>query len=71
MTSQSKIDACRRNSLMSTGPITPEGRAKSSMNAFKHGMRAKKQALLRGDSIAFENRLRKWMAIADPDDYTC
>ncbi|MFI5459554.1 MAG: hypothetical protein ACHRXM_29365, partial [Isosphaerales bacterium] len=38
------------------------------MNAFKHGMRAKKQALLRDDSIAFENRLRKWMAVADPHD---
>ncbi|MFI5461638.1 MAG: hypothetical protein ACHRXM_40150, partial [Isosphaerales bacterium] len=38
------------------------------MNAFKHGMRSKKQALLRDDSIAFENRLHRWMAIADPDD---
>jgi len=38
------------------------------MNAFKHGMRAKKQELLRGDSIAFENRLHKWMTVADPDD---
>ena len=53
---------------MSTGPITPQGRAKSAMNAFKHGMRAKKQELLRGDSIAFENRLHQWMAIAEPAD---
>ena len=68
MTSQAKIDACRRNSLKSTGPNTPEGRAKSSMNAFKHGMRAKKQELLRGDSIAFENRLHQWLAIAEPKD---
>ena len=68
MTSQCKIDANRRNSLKSTGPITPEGLAKSSMNALKHGMRAKKQDLLRGESFAFENRLHKWMAIADPDD---
>jgi len=68
MTSQSQIAANRRNSLKSTGPNTPEGLAKSSMNALKHGMRAKKQALLRGDSIEFENRLQKWMAIADPDD---
>jgi len=41
------------------------------MNAYKHGMRAKKQELLRGDSIAFENRLHKWMAIADPYDDIC
>jgi len=38
------------------------------MNAFKHGMRARKQALLHGDSIAFENRLHEWMAIAEPAD---
>jgi len=38
------------------------------MNALKHGMRAKKLELLRGDSIAFENRLHAWMAIADPHD---
>ena len=68
MTSQCQIDANRRNSLKSTGPNTPEGLAKSSMNALKHGMRSKKQALLRDDSIAFQNRLHKWMAIADPDD---
>jgi len=68
MTSQAAIDANRRSSLKSTGPITPEGRAKSSMNALKHGMRAKKLELLRGDSIAFENRLHAWMAIADPHD---
>jgi hypothetical protein len=68
MTSQAKIDANRRNSLKSTGPKTPEGLARSSMNALKHGMRSKKQALLDEDSYAFENRLHKWVAIADPDD---
>ena len=68
MTSQAKIEACRRNSLKSTGPKTPEGLSKSSMNALKHGMRSKKQALLLEDSYAFENRLHKWMASADPDD---
>jgi len=38
------------------------------MNAFKHGMRAKKLELLRGDSFAFENRLHEWLAIAEPKD---
>jgi hypothetical protein len=68
MTSEAKIEANRRNSLKSTGPRTPEGLSKSSMNALKHGMRSRMQALLREESIAFENRLRKWVAIADPDD---
>jgi hypothetical protein len=68
MTSQAKIEANKRNSLKSTGPNTSEGLLKSSMNALKHGMPSKKQALLREDSFAFENRQRKWMASADPDD---
>ena len=39
-----------------------------SLNALKHGMRSKKQDLLRDDSFACENRRQKWMASADPDD---
>ena len=35
------------------------------MNALKHGIRSRKLALLREESIAFEERLRKWMAIGD------
>jgi hypothetical protein len=68
MNSQAKIDANRRNSLKSTGPNTPEGRLKSSMNSLKHGNRSKKVALLREESISFENRRLKWMASADPRD---
>jgi len=66
--SQAKLAANRENSLKSTGPKIPEGRAKSSMNALKHGMRSKKLALLDEESYAFENRRMKWMSIADPDD---
>jgi hypothetical protein len=35
------------------------------MNALKHGNRSRKLALLREESSAFEERLRKWMAIGD------
>jgi hypothetical protein len=35
------------------------------MNALKHGNRSRKLALLREESCAFEDRLRKWMAIGD------
>ncbi len=35
------------------------------MNALKHGNCSQRLALLREDSYAFEDRLRKWMAIGD------
>jgi hypothetical protein len=65
MASPAQIAANRLNSRKSTGPRTPEGQAKSSMNALKHGNRSRKMALLREESCAFEERLRKWMAIGD------
>jgi hypothetical protein len=68
MTSEAKIASCRRNGEKSVGPKTPEGRERSSMNAFKHGLRSKKEALMREDSLAFEQRKRKWIAKADPTD---
>ena len=38
------------------------------MNALKHGRRSKMTSLLIDDSHAYEERLRKWVASADPDD---
>ncbi len=37
MATESQIRANRRNAQRSTGPRTPEGRKKSSVNAFRHG----------------------------------
>jgi hypothetical protein len=48
MTTPARIDANRRNALKSTGPRTPHGKAQTSRNAFKHGLRSK-SALLPGE----------------------
>ena len=47
--SPQRLAANRANSLHSTGARTPEGKARSSMNACKHGMRSDK-LLLPGES---------------------
>jgi hypothetical protein len=62
MTSEIKVAACRLNGKKSRGPKTPEGRERSSMNAYKHGLTSKKQTLIREDSDSFENRKLKWIA---------
>jgi len=60
-----QIAANQLNSRKSSGRRIPEGRAKSSMNALKHRKRSRKLATLRKESCAFDERLRKWMAIGD------
>ena len=46
MTSKKKTAANRRNARHSTGPKTAAGKAKSSMNALRHGLRARTVVIL-------------------------
>ena len=66
MTSQAKIDACQKNGRKSKGPVSAEGRMRSSMNALKHGNCSKKLEMLRENSLNFETRQHKWMSSEDP-----
>ena len=61
MISEVKVEANRENALSSTGPKTPEGKSKSSMNALKHGLRARKAVLLPHESEEEFESMRKAM----------
>ena len=65
MTPEARAEINRANSQKSTGPKTAEGKARSSMNARKHGMRSKRESIFIDSSYAYEERRRKWMAICD------
>jgi hypothetical protein len=51
--SSARAEASRRNGARSCGPRTPEGKARSSQNALKHGLRAQKFVVV-GDEKAAE-----------------
>lgn len=54
MIDQKRVSTNRANALASTGPKTPEGKAASSMNALRHGLRAQEVLLPDEDRDAFE-----------------
>ena len=54
MASLEQIEANRLNALKSTGPKTPEGKARSSMNALKHGLRSDRAVIPGEDPEEYE-----------------
>ena len=58
--SDAKIEANRANSLLSTGPKTPEGKAKSSQNALKTGLTARTVVLTDDDLPAYQAHVARF-----------
>jgi hypothetical protein len=54
MATLQQIEANRRNSLNSTGPRTPEGKAAASLNALRHGLRARTVVLPGESRVEFQ-----------------
>src|SRR4051812_10900274 len=59
-TADARTLANRKNALKSTGPRTPEGKRRSSMNALKHGLTATTVLLPGEDREAYDARLDAW-----------
>jgi hypothetical protein len=55
MATQNQINANRENAKLSTGPVSPEGRANSSHNAVKTGLTGQ-TVLLKTDDVAVYNQ---------------
>ena len=53
MATLKQFEANRRNSQKSTGPKTPEGKSAVSMNALRHGLRARTVVLPGEDPTEF------------------
>lgn len=54
MTTQTQLEANRRNAELSTGPTTEEGKRRSSLNARRHGLTGQVSAMTEEDRAAHD-----------------
>lgn len=68
MSSPARIEANRRNAQQSTGPRTPEGKARSAANALRHGLASisPHSFLAAEDRAAFERMLAGYLRTYQP-----
>jgi len=62
MASEKQINANRQNAKNSPGPLTPEGKDRSSRNAIKHGLAGERWLLIDEDPEAFDTL---WQSACD------
>lgn len=63
-----KVQTARRNALKSTGPRTPEGKAASARNAFKHGFAGAKLTIDETEQQAFDDHIDAYFLRFKPHD---
>ena len=68
MSTQRKIDSARANGAKSHGPVTEEGRKKSSMNALKHGLTARTLLFSNDNHDEYEALLESYIQSLQPID---
>ena len=64
--SPARLAANRANAQLSTGPTTPEGKAKSSLNAVKTGLTGRAVLLPNEDADAYETHLLQYLEEFQP-----
>src|SRR5216684_7987007 len=67
-TSPARLAANAANAQHSTGPRTPEGRARSSQNARTHGLTARDLVIAPNELEEFEELLNDYQASVQPQD---
>jgi hypothetical protein len=70
MSSTSRIQANRANSLLSTGPQTPDGKQRSSLNALRHGLTGQLVVMPTEDLQAYQRHLASFTGEYHPKGAT-
>jgi len=66
MSTSAQITANQKNAQLSTGPTSPDGKAKSSLNAVKTGLTGRTVLLPGDDAVAYEAHVASFFARNQP-----